>query len=353
MTRTTQVRQPQPRLRLREPGVEDVAQAGGDDAAGRGAHDDEEPAEPGARRAVGAERRARRCRRRRARRRSPRGRRPVVSRARHGACRRACPPCRRPRRRRRRPAPRRSPRRRRPPQRSVAPAGAGAPRTAPKRTYRHRSARAAHTGLPPAARAAAVLALWDAPRVSDDRDHSRRPLSPVDAALIAEACTKSDLVWVRPLDEPRREGRVARVARRRGLHRLRHRRADAAAAAGRGGGRRAEQGDRRADRHASSRTPRRSRPGPRSGTPPPSGSRPSRLNAQDPATQKDRWASGALVALLRPVWVSAAGPGRRGVAVRRRAAARRARDDADAPPVPRRRPPAPRPAPAQAPRLAS
>ena len=28
----------------------------------------------------------------------------------------------------------------------------------------------------------------------------RRPLSPVDAALIAEACTKSDLVWVRPLD---------------------------------------------------------------------------------------------------------------------------------------------------------
>jgi hypothetical protein len=51
--------EPQPRLRLREPGVEHVAQAGGHDAARRGAHDDEEPAEPGARRPVGAERRCR------------------------------------------------------------------------------------------------------------------------------------------------------------------------------------------------------------------------------------------------------------------------------------------------------
>jgi hypothetical protein len=33
----------------------------------------------------------------------------------------------------------------------------------------------------------------------------RRPLSPVEAALVAEACTRSDLVWLRPAGEARHQ----------------------------------------------------------------------------------------------------------------------------------------------------
>jgi len=144
--------------------------------------------------------------------------------------------------------------------------------------------------------------------VTDSEAPRRRPLSPVDAALIAEACTKSDLVWVRPLDEPRAraawhvwhddavcvvygtgeqmlpllDGEVEVVARSK------------------------ENGAQVVTFVADAQTLP-------AGTPEWEAAAfalaAARLNAQDPATQKERWASGALITLLRPAWVTAAGPG--------------------------------------------
>jgi hypothetical protein len=144
--------------------------------------------------------------------------------------------------------------------------------------------------------------------VTDPDGPRRRPLSPVDAALIAEACTKSDLVWLRPLAEPRAraawhvwhddavcvvhgtgeqtlpplEGEVEVVARSK------------------------ENGSRIVTFVADAET-----------VPPGTDAwdaavfrlAASRLNAQDPATQKERWAADARVVLLRPARVSVAGPG--------------------------------------------
>jgi len=136
----------------------------------------------------------------------------------------------------------------------------------------------------------------------------RRPLSPVDAALIAEACTKSDLVWVRPLDEPRPRAAwhvwhddAVCVVYGTGEQMLPLLAGEVEVMA-----RSKENGSRVVTFVADAETLA-------TGTPEWEAAvfrlAASRLNAQDPATQKERWASGALVTLLRPARVSAAGPG--------------------------------------------
>jgi hypothetical protein len=145
-----------------------------------------------------------------------------------------------------------------------------------------------------------VVTDADAPR--------RRPLSPVDAALIAEACTKSDLVWVRPLDEPRARGAwhvwhddAVCVVYGTGEQMLPLLAGEVEVIA-----RSKENGSRVVTFVADAETLP-------AGTPEWDAAvfrlAASRLNAQDPATQKERWASGALVTLLRPAWVASAGPG--------------------------------------------
>jgi hypothetical protein len=147
--------------------------------------------------------------------------------------------------------------------------------------------------------------VWEPRGVTDAR---RRPLSPVDAALVAEACSKSDLVWLRPLDEPRARAAwhvwhddAVCVVYGTGEQMLPLLQGEVEVVA-----RSKENGARVVTFVADAETVP-------AGTPEWDAAvfrlAASRLNAQDPATQKDRWASGALVALLRPVWVTAAGPG--------------------------------------------
>ena len=135
-----------------------------------------------------------------------------------------------------------------------------------------------------------------------------RPLSPVDAALVAEACSRSDLVWVRPAGTPHPraawhvwhddavcvvygtgeqmlpllEGRVDVIARSK------------------------ETGARVVEFVAeaqtlTARTPEWAAAAKELAA--------ARLNATDHESQVDRWASGALITLLRPVAVTAAGAG--------------------------------------------
>jgi hypothetical protein len=144
--------------------------------------------------------------------------------------------------------------------------------------------------------------------VTDVDASRRRPLSPVDAALIAEACTKSDLVWVRPLDEVRARGAwhvwhddAVCVVYGTGEQMLPLLQGEVEVIA-----RSKENGARVVTFVADAETVP-------AGTPEWDAAAfalaAARLNAHDPATQKDRWASGALIALLRPARVSAAGPG--------------------------------------------
>jgi hypothetical protein len=130
----------------------------------------------------------------------------------------------------------------------------------------------------------------------------------VDAALIAEACTKSDLVWVRPLDEPRARAAwhvwhddAVCVVYGTGEQMLPLLQGEVEVVA-----RSKENGSRIVTFVADAETVP-------AGTPEWDAAAfrlaASRLNAHDPATQKERWASGALIALLRPAWAAAAGPG--------------------------------------------
>jgi hypothetical protein len=137
---------------------------------------------------------------------------------------------------------------------------------------------------------------------------TRRPLSPVEAALVAEACTRSDLVWLRPAGEERYQaawhvwhddavcvvygtgeqmlpllsGEVEVVSRSK----------DSGAAV---------IGFLAQVDTLTSRTPEWDAAAQALSA--------SRLNAVDLAAQRERWASGALVSLLRPVAVTVAARG--------------------------------------------
>jgi hypothetical protein len=149
--------------------------------------------------------------------------------------------------------------------------------------------------------------LWHAAWVSAD-PHGERALNPGDAALIAETCVRSEVLWLRPLDAERAQaawhvwhddavcvvygvgeqvlplltGRVEVLARSK------------------------ETGGRlvRFVAVAEQLTPR---------TPAWDAAADvlsaHRLNTPDPARQRDRWASGCLVTLLRPAWLVESGWG--------------------------------------------
>jgi hypothetical protein len=143
---------------------------------------------------------------------------------------------------------------------------------------------------------------------SDTAPTTRRPLSPVEAALVAEACTRSDLVWLRTAGEDRHHaawhvwhddavcvvygtgeqmlplltGEVEVVARSKdsGAQVIRF----------------LAQVD-----TLTSRTPEWDAAAQALSA--------ARLNAVDLAQQRERWASGCLVSLLRPIAVTVAARG--------------------------------------------
>ncbi len=143
---------------------------------------------------------------------------------------------------------------------------------------------------------------------SDAAPTTRRPLSPVEAALVAEACTRSDLVWLRPAGEARHQaawhvwhddavcvvygtgeqmlpllsGEVEVVARSK----------DSGAAV---------IGFLAQVDTLTSRTPEWDAAAQALSA--------ARLNAVDLGRQRERWASGALISLLRPVAVTVAARG--------------------------------------------
>lgn len=136
----------------------------------------------------------------------------------------------------------------------------------------------------------------------------RRPLSPVEAALVAEACTRSDLVWLRPDGDTRHHaawhvwhddavcvvygtgeqvlpvisGEIDVVARSK----------DSGAQV---------IGFRAHVDTLTSRTPEWDAAAQALSA--------SRLNAADPAGQRERWATGTVISLLRPVAVHVAARG--------------------------------------------
>jgi hypothetical protein len=136
----------------------------------------------------------------------------------------------------------------------------------------------------------------------------RRPLSPVEAALVAEACTRSDLVWLRVDSESRH-------------HAAWHVWHDDAVCIVYGNGEQVlpalpgeiEVVARSKDTGAqviafraqvdtlTGRTPEWEAAAQALST--------SRLNAVDPAGQRERWATGTVISLLRPVAVSVAARG--------------------------------------------
>jgi hypothetical protein len=143
---------------------------------------------------------------------------------------------------------------------------------------------------------------------SDAASMIRRPLSPVEAALVAESCTRSDLVWLR----------VAGSERHQAAWHVWH---DDAVCVVYGTGEQVlpllsgevEVVARSKDSGAqvirflaqvdtlTSRTPEWDAAAQALST--------ARLNAVDPAQQRERWASGALISLLRPVAVTVAARG--------------------------------------------
>jgi hypothetical protein len=136
----------------------------------------------------------------------------------------------------------------------------------------------------------------------------RRPLSPVEAALVAEACTRSDLVWLRPDGDSRH-------------HAAWHVWHDDAVCVVYGTGEQtlpAFSGEievvaRSKDSGAqviafraqvdtlTNRTPEWDAAAQALSA--------ARLNAADPAGQRERWATGTLISLLRPVAVTVAARG--------------------------------------------
>jgi hypothetical protein len=136
----------------------------------------------------------------------------------------------------------------------------------------------------------------------------RPPLSPVDAALIAEACTKSDLVWVRPEGEPRPRAAwhvwhddAVCVVYGTGEQMLPLLEGDVEVTA-----RSKENGARLVTFVAEARTLPAGQPAWEAAA---KALAAARLNARDPAEQAQRWASGALITLLQPVRIVTAGPG--------------------------------------------
>ena len=142
-----------------------------------------------------------------------------------------------------------------------------------------------------------------------DQPRGRRPLSPIEAALIAEACSRSDLIWVR---------RARSTERFRAAWHVWH---DDAVALVYGTGeqmlpllngevevvaRSKDSGARVVTFVAEARSPKA---GSAEWEAAAKALAAERLNAADPAGQHDRWASGALVTMLVPRYVTAGGVG--------------------------------------------
>jgi hypothetical protein len=160
----------------------------------------------------------------------------------------------------------------------------------------------------------AVTALWQARPVTPDAAPApepagrRRPLSPVDAALIAEACSRRDLVWLRPAwaDRPKAAWHVWHddavcVVTGSGEQPLPALAGEVEVIA-----RSKENGTRVVNFVAEATAPD---PETEEWDGAARALAAARLNATDPAQQRRRWATEGRIVLLRPVAVSAAGPG--------------------------------------------
>lgn len=143
---------------------------------------------------------------------------------------------------------------------------------------------------------------------ADPAPMTRRPLSPVEAALVAEACTRSDVVWVRATGGERHHAAwhiwhddAVCVVYGAGEQQLPLLGGEVEVVA-----RSKESGGQVIAFHAqvatlTSRTPEWDAAAQALSV--------SRLNAGDPAEQRDRWAAGAVINLLRPVAVTVAAHG--------------------------------------------
>jgi hypothetical protein len=143
---------------------------------------------------------------------------------------------------------------------------------------------------------------------SDTAETVRRPLSPLEAALVAEACSRSDVVWVRPPGEDRHHSAwhvwhddAVCLVYGTGEQQLPVLNGEVEVIA-----RSKETGAQVVAFQAQVDVPASRTPEWEAAA---QALSPARLNASDPAEMSERWATGAVICLLRPVAVTVAARG--------------------------------------------